>query len=127
MAGNPNPSPKTRFKKGQSGNPAGSLPVNKVLKEVKLLTALEFRDMINKLMKYSQDELTAYVNDKDAPFIWRIYAKSLVKAYNTGDSERIETIMNRMIGKVPDKLQFEDKTKPDVDFLAEKLLEGLKK
>lgn len=122
-----NPNPKHKWKKGQSGNPAGGLPTNQLLKQVKMLSAKEFQEMINKLMKLNQDELTAYMNDKDAPFIWRIYAKAMVKTYNTGDHDRLDNLLNRIIGKVPDKLHVTDETKPDVDYLAEKLIEGIKK
>lgn len=120
-------SEKTQFKKGKSGNPAGKPPVDPIVKATKLLTAIEFRDMMSAIMKMDQADLTALMNDEKKPFIWRIYAKMFVKAYNTGNTVQMDTVLNRVVGKVPDKIQFEDQTKPDVDFLAEKLLEGLKK
>lgn len=118
---------KAQFKKGQSGNPAGRPPVDKLRNEIKRLTSQSFAEMLERLQTMSEDELMAYKQDKSAPFIWRIYAKSLIKSYNLGDSDRVETIVNRTIGKVPDKIHVKDESKPDVDYLAEKLLEGIKK
>lgn len=123
---NSNPSPKTRFKKGQSGNPSGPKR-DPILRETKKLTAIEFRDMMAALMKMSQEELTTVMNNKDAPFVWRIYAKMYIKAYNSGNISQVDLTLNRVVGKVADKLEVEDNSKPDVDYLAEKLLEGLKK
>ncbi len=68
MAGNPNPSPATRFKPGESGNPGGKTSEHRKAEiraaELAALVQLEWMESLFKLVKESKEDSDkiAYIN-----------------------------------------------------------------
>ena len=94
-------SEKTRFKPGQSGNPAGRAKDPQELHLIKQLTKREFSLLLNKILQCDPDKL----KDFKGSVLEMWLAAGATKAIKTGDYSRLEFLINRLIGKVPDKLE----------------------
>lgn len=99
---NKNPNPKTRWKKGQSGNPSGSVPYPPEIKRIHKFTADELKEMISVLLYATSAECEALAADPNAPKIKKIMATILLKAYEHGSMGQLDMVLNRVIGKVKD-------------------------
>lgn len=106
----------TRWRKGQSGNPDG---------RPKELTALiEAR-------KLNRHNLEAVLNKLVTPRIEEIIERVIEEALATGDPKYADFLLNRLVGKVPDKIDIplnpfssmSDEEKLEKAKLAVKLLE----
>lgn len=91
---NPDPSRASRFKPGQSGNPAG--------KPKGMLTADQVSASIGRLAALTVDELKSKKTDPKTPAIEAIMASILVEAFEKGDFARLESLLSRGVGKVRD-------------------------
>lgn len=102
---NPNPSPATRWKKGQSGNPRKInmriAAENIVKKEIKIYTRVLIAETYNKYINCSEQELRDAFTNKDLPAIEGIVAGALLKDRLSGELINTEIILDRTIGKVP--------------------------
>lgn len=94
MAGNPNPSPSTRFKPGQVANPGGK-PKGRTL-------ASYLREGLESLTK-------------DGKTRAQVISEKLLELCEDGDRQAIKDVFDRIEGKVPDKLQVEEAPKPSLD------------
>ena len=90
----PPPPVHAQFKPGQSGNKGGR-PKGQ-------LTADQVSACIGRLASLSYTELKAHSENKSKPTIEVIVATILVKAADTGDYSRLESLLARSIGKVKD-------------------------
>ena len=103
MAG-PTPIPNARkFKKGQSGNPAGPPPrlLSTITAELKSkgyerATANQVADAFETLMNVPQDELAKMVKDEKAPMSLRIVGKAMLTAKGW---EVLQAMLDRAHGK----------------------------
>lgn len=87
---NPNPSPTTRFKKGNRG---GGRPKD-------LIRTDDVKRIVGKLWRAKRDEIKALLADADAPMGEMMIAAVMTKIVKDGDANRLNTLLDRAIGRV---------------------------
>ena len=93
------------FKPGVSGNPAGSLPLPEDIKKARKLNQKELERSVNKFLYMNAAEIKESAADKECSMFDRIVGSIITAAVEKSDHTRLEFILNRMIGKVQDKLE----------------------
>lgn len=100
------------------GDPrAGRPPLPKELKEAKRLTKTEFETIVNRYLWLSHEELEAAAENKSLPAVDRYLATVIKIGSASGDPGRMEFLLQRLLGKVTDKVEV-SQPKP---FIIEKL------
>lgn len=97
------------WRPGQSGNPKGPgkrLPEE--LYNIKKFTKEQLEHICSALLYATEDELSAIGDDVEAPYIWRIMTKILKKSHDTGSMMQLDMVLNRLIGKVKERLEVDD-------------------
>jgi hypothetical protein len=97
-------SEKTYFKKGKSGNPKGRPTVPKEIRDIKKLSADELAEIVSTLFFATDAEIASLINDPDAPKLKKIVASILNKTAESGNATQLDQLLNRVIGKVQDKV-----------------------
>lgn len=92
------------IKKGQVMNPEGARAHDPVKKELKRFTNKYLRDIIELAVMGNLAGLQAVVKDPNAPAIQVGVAKALADAVVNGNWSILESIVSRVIGKVPDRI-----------------------
>lgn len=101
------------WKKGQSGNPSG--------KRKNLLTNSMVEAITQKMLLKNREELQEVISNPKATMLEINIASILIKGAKTGDQNKLESQLQRAVGKVIDKV--ETNTKPYiVEFLDGKKL-----
>ena len=103
--GNKNPSPATRFKKGVSGNPAGYPTVPKEIRDLKKLSVEEVEQLVSTLLYATNKECAEILTNPESTQMRRIVASILLRTEETGSTAQFDQLLNRVIGKVPDKIK----------------------
>lgn len=116
-----NPNPKTKWKPGQSGNPNGPKPLPPDLQKVKKLSRGFFERLMTKYLELSPAALKKELKKPQARAVDHIIGNIVLKAIEGGDEKKMEFLLNRLIGKVTDKVEIEI-PKP---FVVEKLEGGV--
>lgn len=93
------------FKPGQSGNPGGRPKTPEDLREGRKLNQHELERVINKLLYLDKGQLQEVVRNPETPMLELIAASILAQAAQKGDQQRLEFVLQRMIGKVKDQLE----------------------
>ncbi len=90
---------------GQSGNPKGSegFPVD--LKVARKLTQVELERCINKYMNLSHGELLAELENPATTMLEKMIASIVDQSVSKGDQLRLDFILNRVIGKVQERIE----------------------
>ena len=96
--------PGSGFKKGQSGNPKGR-PKDLLGKKMRQLTAEEFAEIANLIIKGSIEELRAISKDESQSALRVMIAAVAVKTISKGDMDALDKLLNRLVGKVKDHVQ----------------------
>jgi hypothetical protein len=99
------------FKKGQSGNPKGR---PKLPPEIKILRSLDlatFLSELHDLWRAPRCELERILDNKDAEAGRGALARALFNA-TKGDLDALELLLNRLLGKVPDKVEMSHGDRP---------------
>lgn len=91
------------FKKGQSGNPNGRGP-NILNNAMQKLTREELEDIANVIIKGKREDLKKVLEDKNSSVIKLMFASSVMRIMKEGDTDGLDKILNRLIGKVKDTL-----------------------
>lgn len=104
---NKNPNPKTRFKKGVTGNPNGRPTVPKEIRDIKKLTVQELEQLVSTLLYATDQDLANILGDESAPKIKKIVAQILVTTGSTGNMTQFDQLLNRVIGKVRETIKHE--------------------
>lgn len=94
-----------KFKPGVSGNPSGRPSLPEDLKSVKLLTPLELRARIMRFLNMEAAEIAQASADPRTNMLDRMIGSIVVKATEGGDQQRLDFILNRLVGKVQDKVE----------------------
>lgn len=100
----------TRFKKGQSGNPAGR-PKSR-------LTVESLREIIDRMSFMTRKQLDAVIENEETPMIELQIASVLSQAVKSGDYSRVQFILDRVLGKVAN-VNENTNTNYDADLMAE--------
>lgn len=108
------PPPKhTQFKKGKSGNPKGR-PKDQLGKVMRQLTAEEFAEIANLIIKGSIEDLRKIARDDKQTALKVMIAATAVKIISKGDMSSLDTLLNRLVGKVKDQVSMDVTTKTAV-------------
>ena len=91
-----------RYKKGQSGNLKGR--PRDMLKSVKKLTKDELEDIASLVSKSTVEELRQILKDPDSTAIRVMVVRVVIKIIERGDMDSLDKLLNRMIGKVREKV-----------------------
>lgn len=102
------------FKKGQSGNPGGRPVDPPELKKLKNLTRTELVEVGNLVIKNDLKALKAIGKDENASVLKVMIAAVAVKTIEQGDMYKLDLLLNRLVGKVSDKLELEGAVAPQV-------------
>lgn len=94
-----------RFKPGQSGNPSGAAAHNKEIKAIRRMTKEDVAEIGALILGGNLEKLKAIKEDTQASVLKVWFASVAVKAIVKGDPAALNTILNRIIGKVPEELQ----------------------
>jgi len=100
------------IKKGQVLNPNGRPRLSSEEKAMRKLTATHFNKVANKYVLSTVAQLEAKFRDVKTPALDLILIKILIEAADKGDIGKINFFLERLIGKVPDKIidETEDRT-----------------
>lgn len=108
MAGRADHLKKYWFQPGQSGNPEGRPAHPLGDKEVRRFTREHVSDVYNKIIDMTIAELRVLLKDKNVTAFEKAVAKAVINAHDTGMlGGSLENILERIIGKVPQKIEGE--------------------
>lgn len=93
---------KHEFKPGKSGNPSGRPKLPKDIVEARNMNRIELERLINKFINMPREELAAYAQKQGATAIEMMIASIVSKAILKGDNKRLDFLLNRLVGKVPE-------------------------
>lgn len=93
------------FVKGQSGNPNGRPKLPEDIKAASKLTRASLEAIINKYMGMDKDQLGDVVKAKGTPVIELMIASIIHKALVHGDQQRLDFMLNRLIGRVKEQVE----------------------
>lgn len=93
------------FKKGQSGNPGGRPKMPDDVRSAKIETKITIARLLNEYLAITLDELQARLRDPKTPNLELMVGKIVAETIKTGDNTRLNFILDRMIGKVTDKVE----------------------
>jgi hypothetical protein len=88
------------FVKGVSGNPKGRPKNPLALKNLKLMTKGEFSLLIHKLIDLKPEDLATF----KGTVLEMAMASAMQTAIKTGDFSRIQSLIERLFGKVKDEV-----------------------
>jgi hypothetical protein len=89
------------FLPGQSGNPGGRPAVPEDVKRIRKLTNDEIKEVGALLLESKQSELEAMLASDDTPALRKWIASVTVSGIKTGDEKRLNAILDRVAGKIP--------------------------
>lgn len=93
-----------KFKKGQVGNPEGGRVHNKVKREFKRLTQEQLREIMILILYTHPERLEDELKNADTTVLKAWIAAAAVKGINNGDISTLNSLLDRVVGKVEDKL-----------------------
>jgi hypothetical protein len=111
---------KGRFKPGEVSNPEGGRAVNPEMRKIRKLTTEEVVEVgsfllsnnILALQRMTEDALANPDSEHSALKIW--IARVVLTGSRKGDAYALEVVLNRLIGKVAEKMNFEGLNLPQV-------------
>lgn len=95
---------KNKWKKGQSGNPAGRMPDSPELKKLKALTKSELTEVGNLIVKGDYVALKKMAKDDRATVLQRMLASVAQSVIYDGDMHKLDILLNRLVGKVKEEV-----------------------
>ena len=99
----------TKFVKGQIANPLGAGAHNKVKKALKrMITNNFFCDIIDALMSGNMESLSKIANDPNSSALKVGVARAIFTAAKKGDWATLQSIIERIVGKVPERIETEN-------------------
>lgn len=104
---NKNPNPKTRFKKGKSGNPNGRPALPEEILKAKKLNRIELERVLNEYVNLSLAEIKSRVENPNTPALEVIIAKIIFEGAKKGDEKRLGFILDRLVGVLKRKVSLD--------------------
>lgn len=95
---------KYHIKKGQVLNPEGARAHNPAMKELKALTVADMQLMGSMVVKGDLASLARIAADDTTPALQAWIAKIALTGIRDGDIYKLDALLNRLIGKVPDAI-----------------------
>ena len=105
MTKRPPPPAKHRFQPGKSGNPGGKPKVPDDIAKARKLNQQELERVVNKYLWLDRAALQEAVKDPATPMLELMVASIMAQAAQKGDQQRLEFILQRLIGRVTDKIE----------------------
>jgi hypothetical protein len=99
------PPPGKRFQKGQTGNPLGAAIHNKDLKKVRHLTHEDLSTIGTLILESNIAALEAIKANPDTTALRVWFCSVALKAIEKGDAQSLNVLLDRIVGKVSDKVQ----------------------
>lgn len=99
------PPKEKRFKPGQSGNPGGRPKLPEDIKKARQLNQVEFERAVNRFLYMTREEMQATLKDPATPMIEIMIGSIMAQGAQKGDQLRLEFVLNRIIGKVQDRIE----------------------
>lgn len=114
------------IKKGEVLNPNGARAHDPLKKELKKFTQKYMRDTIEIALTGNILGLQEIVKNPDSPAFQVGLAKSLYNAINQGDWGTLESIVQRVVGKIPDRIHLgsDENSGIAISFVKAKKNEG---
>lgn len=116
--------PKHKFQKGIAYNPKGRPKLSPEYHMTKIIHRDEVKAIFSKYLAMPTDQLISYLGNGNLPAIDAIVVGIIAKAAEDGDFARLNFLLDRMHGKVSDKLEISKNYKEMSD--EELLLEAKK-
>lgn len=101
------PPKKNQFKPGVSGNPAGRPPVPPAIHAIRRMTHAQVAEIGTVLLEGDLAAIEAITRDPKASVLKVWIASLIVTSLNKGDASIFNAIMDRIVGKVRDRLKIE--------------------
>lgn len=95
------------WKPGESGNPSGTSKLQQHRAYVRRVTRDSLKDLVDLALESNLKKLKDIVKDPASPALKVGVATSLAKAIQKGDWGTLQSIVDTLLGKVPEKLQVE--------------------
>lgn len=94
----------TQFKPGQSGNPNGRpvLPGN--IKTMRQWNQIKFAEFLNEFVDMTQDQLASKLKSGTCTMLEDMIISVMLHAKKKGDHQKINFLLDRLIGKVPNEI-----------------------
>lgn len=86
------------FKKGNVANPSGRPKMPKELREVVMMTTVEYKTIVTKVMNMTAAEMQEKMNDPKTRVIELSVLSVFVNAIKHGDYKRLDNLVSRVIG-----------------------------
>ena len=93
------------FKPGQSGNPSGRPKTPEDIAKAKRLNQHELDRIINKYLWMDREAMQARLKDPSTPMMEIMVGSIVAQAAQKGDQQRLEFILQRVVGKVKDQIE----------------------
>jgi hypothetical protein len=103
---------KGRFKKGQVANPTGKggpAPLPPEVREANKLTKAQILEVLNRMMVVREGDIDKLLADPNTPVFHKAVARLFQIALDEGCERKIDFVLNRLIGKVTDKVEVDNK------------------
>ena len=101
----PQPPKEYQFKKGVSGNKGGRPKIPDHLRTVDLFSPQELKYLISQYFRKTKQELYEAITGADTPAFEQVLAATLTIAAKRGDFSGVDRLLDRLVGKVTDKIE----------------------
>ena len=92
-------------KPGEVRNPSGGLKLPPEVKAARKHNQITVANLLNKFMSMSNSELKDLIKEDSSPVLDMMIAKVVAGAIDHGDHSRLNFILDRLVGKVTDKVE----------------------
>lgn len=99
------------FKKGVSGNPEGRPPLTPEQKALRNLTEAEMVEIGSLVVKGNIAELKKLMKNPKTTVLKAMMAAVAVKTIQSGNPSALDTLLNRLVGKVKDVVEVNSNNK----------------
>jgi hypothetical protein len=93
------------FRPGESGNPRGRPKMPKEVKAIRKLSQESVELLLNKYLSMKFKDLKELIETQESDSADMLVATVIYKGITKGDHYRLDFLLNRLIGKVTDKVE----------------------